>query len=355
MAFNWNFNWGDQDAEEDIFKETRMSFGDHIEVLRLHLFRAIAGFLICMVASFAIGQPLLEYIQKPVKDALVEAYNRRLDKVKKEAAKGDEGDEAINGIREIPVRISKDSLRKMGLDPKLPEDQPWLEIPLGVRPSDIGLTAIPVVQRLQPPPSMVALSITEGIMMYLKVCVYAGLVVSSPWVFYQLWSFVAAGLYPQEKKLVHVYLPISVALFLTGVVACEFVVLPKAVHYLLEFNEWLGLEPDLRLSEWLSFAIMMPVMFGVAFQTPMVMLFLRQLGIVTTQTFITKWRIAFFIAAIAAILITPSPDPFTYLSTMVPLWGLYGLGIVFCWIFPQPEFSRELEGDESEQETTVEV
>ena len=97
--------------------------------------------------------------------------------------------------------------------------------------------------------------------------------------------FVAAGLYPPEKRLVHVYLPVSLGLFLAGVLICEFFVIPKAIEALLWFNEWLGFKPDLRLNEWLSFAIFMPLIFGLSFQTPLVMVFLNKLGIVGVETF----------------------------------------------------------------------
>src|SRR5262249_52515737 len=108
-------------------------------------------------------------------------------------------------------------------------------------------------------PTLATLRVEEAFMVYFKVCIVTGFVLASPWIFYQLWSFVAAGLYPHEKRYVNVFLPFSLGLFLVGVGVCEFLVIPKAVEALLWFNEWLGLEPDLRLNEWLGFAIWMPV------------------------------------------------------------------------------------------------
>src|SRR5438876_786854 len=87
----------------------------------------------------------------------------------------------------------------------------------------------------------------------------AGFVLGSPWIFYQIWSFVAAGLYPHEKKYVNMFLPVSIGLFLFGVAVCEFFVMDKTIEALLWFNEFLGMAPDLRLSEWLGFAIFMPL------------------------------------------------------------------------------------------------
>ena len=96
-------------------------------------------------------------------------------------------------------------------------------------------------------------------------------------------------MYPHEKRYVNLYLPMSLVLFLAGVAVCEFIVIPKALAYLLGFNEWMGLENELRLNEWLTFALLMPIMCGLAFQTPLVMLFLERLGIVNVD-FYRKYR-----------------------------------------------------------------
>src|SRR5262249_40955687 len=152
----------------------------------------------------------------------------------------------------------------------------------------------------------------------------------SPYVFWQLWSFVAAGLYPHEKHYVHKYLPLSLSLFLGGVFLCQFAVIPKSIEALLWFNDWIGLTPDLRLNEWLGFAILLPLVFGVSFQTPLVMLFLKRIGIMTVATYLAAWRMAVFILAFFAALITPTPDAFTMLLMWVPLCGLYFLGIYLC-------------------------
>src|SRR5436309_1844268 len=76
--------------------------------------------------------------------------------------------------------------------------------------------------KLAQPPRLSSLSVTEVFMVYLKVSMYTGFVIASPWIFYQLWMFVAAGLYPHEKRYIHLYLPVSLGLFLAGVCLCQF-------------------------------------------------------------------------------------------------------------------------------------
>ena len=143
----------------------------------------------------------------------------------------------------------------------------------------------------------------EGFLVYLKVSLYCGVILASPWIFYQLWSFVAVGLYPHEKRLVNVYLPFSIGLFLAGVALCEFVVIPAALKYLLSFNASMQAEPNLRLSEWLSFAILTPLVFGAAFQLPLVMVVMNRLGILDAAAYRKHRRYAMFLMA------DPGRDP----------------------------------------------
>jgi sec-independent protein translocase protein TatC len=121
------------------------------------------------------------------------------------------------------------------------------------------------------------------------------------------------------------------------------VVLPAAVAYLLAFNEWVGIEPDLRLSEWLSFAVFVPLVFGAAFQTPLVMYVLHRVGIVDAELYVKHRRLAIFGLAILACLLAATPDPVGMLSLAIPLWILYELGIWLCRWFPRPksEFEEE--------------
>jgi sec-independent protein translocase protein TatC len=134
---------------------------------------------------------------------------------------------------------------------------------------------------------------------------------------------------------------LSVGLFLAGAAVCQFLVLPLAVRYLLSWNESLGLEPDLRLNEWLTFAILVPLMFGITFQTPLVMLVLYKLGIVEVDMYTKHWRIAVFGMAVLSMLLLPTPDPFSMMAMTVPLWILYLFGIVLCKMSPRPKFEDD--------------
>jgi sec-independent protein translocase protein TatC len=180
---------------------------------------------------------------------------------------------------------------------------------------------------------VVSLNVQEPFMIYLKVSMISGLVLASPWVFYQLWMFVAAGLFPHERKYVYLYGTISGVLFLVGVVFCFYLVFPFVLRFLLGFNRMIGVHPQIRLSEWISFAVTLPLLFGVSFQLPLVMLFLERLGILEEETYREKRRMSILIISIISMVLTPA-DPVSMLMMMFPLLFLYELGIVLCRMSP---------------------
>jgi len=102
------------------------------------------------------------------------------------------------------------------------------------------------------------------------------------------------------------------------------------------------------LSDWFSLAIILPLVFGVSFQTPLVMVFLYRLGIFTQEDYWSKWRHACMLLAVFSAMITPTPDAVTMLYLFVPMFTLYLLGILICRLFP-------VESDEEEWEEAEEV
>jgi sec-independent protein translocase protein TatC len=112
------------------------------------------------------------------------------------------------------------------------------------------------------------------------------------------------------------------------------------------------MEPDLRLNEWLGFAIFMPIIFGIAFQTPLVMLFLERMGIMRVATYRASRRIAWFLMAVFAAVLTPSADALSVLLMWVPMCLLYELGIWLCVWTPQRP-GLEIEVPESEEMVEV--
>jgi len=181
-----------------------------------------------------------------------------------------------------------------------------------------------------------SLGVTEPFFVWLKAGLLGGLTIAAPFVFYELWSFVAAGLYPHEKKYIHLFLPVSLLLFGAGVLMAFFFVFSPVLEFLFTFNSSLNISPEIRIGEWLSFAMFLPLGFGVAFQLPLVMLFVNRIGLVSVQAYLAKWRIAILVIFVLSMFLTPA-DPISMLLLAVPLTGLYFLGIGLCVLLPRSE------------------
>lgn len=177
-----------------------------------------------------------------------------------------------------------------------------------------------------------SLGATDPFMIFLKAGLVTGLLFASPWVFYQLWSFVAAGLYPSEQKYIYFFLPASLLLFFSGVLLAFFFVFDPVLDFLFSFNAKMGIAPQPRINDWLSFVMFLPLGFGIAFQLPLVMMFINRIELVSVEAFVTKWRIAVVAIFGLSMVLTPA-DPVSMVMLAVPLSGLYFLGILLCkWL-----------------------
>ena len=334
----------------DLFDDTTMSFGEHLEVLRVHLFKAIIGLVIAVIFTLMVGDKVVAVVRSPIDKAL-ERYGIE--------AKEDIG--KLSGWRWVKHYLGLDALDDVvPAAPEVEQDPSVVAIEVNARElaaalNEVDPKAVPepdsiaedkvlslnikspvfvqleqIRQRQNKP---IALTVQEPFVAYLKVSLVSGLVIASPWIFYQIWLFVAAGLYPHERKYVHIYLPVSIGLFAIGAVFCFLLVFPFVLNFLLGFNQMLGVQPMIRLSEWISFAIMLPVMFGLSFQLPLVMLFLERISVFRATDYREKRRMAIFVMAVVAMILTPS-DPMSMMLMLVPLILLYELGILMCGTTP---------------------
>ncbi len=323
-------------SDNDLFLEEQsmvsMSFGEHIEELRLRMILALIGLfvgvLIVFIPPLDIGWRVMKNMEAPAKQALETFYKDEYDKKTKAAEEAKTESPELNAT--IPAEAFADELRKIAPELKLPETESLQGKTISFPVKFLSAGMIRVVQNSTVPidQSLVSLAPLETMTIFFMVCVVSGLVIASPWVFYQAWAFVAAGLYRHERSYVTKYLPFSIGLFLAGVFLCFFLVLPLTMTFLLQFNVWLGVAPTLRLSEWMGFATILPLIFGLAFQTPLVMLFLERIGVLTVDDFRAKRKIAILVMAIAAAILTPGQDPTSMLLLACPMIVLYEVGIM---------------------------
>lgn len=335
----------------DVFAASRMPVGDHLEELRRRLWRGLAGFCLCVLLVFGldfvghatglpvgVGRPVFDLLAAPVNKELGRYHDRRAAELRRRLLEGDPAVLRVNADRAVPVRVELHAVtgavaRALGRDVPAAasgNEAEYVTLPARIPPVVWVLVLDEAHRLLHRPPSLKVMGAAEGMFVYLKVALLCGALLGSPWLFGQLWAFVAAGLYTGEKQLVHVYMPASLVLFFGGVAVCLFWVMPKTVEALLGFDEWLGVEPDLRLNEWLNFALLMPLAFGVAFQTPLVMWCLDRLGVVDAAAFRRQRRAAWFWLAAGAAVLTPGIDLYSMLFLWLPLVALYEVGLWLC-------------------------
>jgi sec-independent protein translocase protein TatC len=178
------------------------------------------------------------------------------------------------------------------------------------------------------------LNAQEAFLIWMKAGLVTGLMIASPWVFYQIWLFVAAGLYPHEKNYVYLYMPISILLFFGGASLAYVFVFDPVLNFLFTFNRGMNADFDPRIGEWLSFVLIMPIGFGLSFQLPLVMLFVNRIGLISINYYLQQWRIAILTICVIAMVLTPA-DPISMMLMAVPLCFLYLVGILMCKFMPR--------------------
>ncbi len=315
---------------DDVFSQSRMPLEEHLQELAVRMRRTLAGVCVVMLLGVTLdfvgmslkvpwlgfGFPALRFISAPAEQEVNAFYLRRYDEIvgKMREAKA----EGTESPRELLVfQVRGDGGQRVDLVTE-------------VDPVDLARIAKLGELRAGFRRPLTTLSVTEAMVTYFKVAFVLAFVVASPWVFYQMWAFVAAGMYPHERQQVYAFLPASVGLFLSGVAVCQFLVMPAAVRGMLEFNDWTGYDPDLRLREWIGFAVIMPVIFGLSFQTPLVMVFFTRVGVMTARGYLQYWRHAVLGMALFAAVITPTQDMITWAYLFGPMLGLYLVGVGLC-------------------------
>lgn len=170
---------------------------------------------------------------------------------------------------------------------------------------------------------------TEMFVTYFKVALVGGAVLSMPMIVYQLMRFVVPGLKPNEKKYLYFVIPSASTLFLLGVTFGLLVLLPFALRYLLNFGGDIA-SPFISIGEYISFVVTLLIWMGLAFEMPLIIVFLTKLRVVNHKQLRSYWKYALVGCFVIAAIITPTPDPINQTLVAVPLYLLYETGVLFA-------------------------
>lgn len=183
---------------------------------------------------------------------------------------------------------------------------------------------------------------TGVIALIIHLGLYLGLVLASPIVFYQLWLFVAPGLYKHEKRAVVTFVASSVGLFLAGMAFAYFILLPYVLRFLISFQG--PFRPLISINEYFDLTLLVLIGLGLIFELPVLVFFLSLIGVVTPKFLWKNMRYAILVITIIAAVITPSPDATTMLIFMAPMVLLYVVGIGVSYLVVRSKRKAETAG-----------
>ncbi|HEY2604890.1 twin-arginine translocase subunit TatC [Paraburkholderia sp. RL18-103-BIB-C] len=199
-------------------------------------------------------------------------------------------------------------------------------------PDIFRLLARPLMQNLPKDGKMIVTDVTGSFFVPMKVTMLVAFVIALPVVLYQIWAFVAPGLYQHEKKLVVPLVASSYTLFLCGMAFAYFVVFPTIFRVMAHYNAPLGAEMTTDIDNYLSFVLTMFLAFGVTFEVPIVVVLLVRMNVVTIKK-LKEIRPYVIVGAFVISAVVTPPDVFSQLILAVPLIVLYEAGIIAARLF----------------------
>ncbi len=181
-------------------------------------------------------------------------------------------------------------------------------------------------------PVLAVLAVTTSLTMYMKISLIGAAVIASPWIFYQMWMFISAGLLPKEKRYVVFAVPVSAGLFICGAMFFLFVTAIPILKFFIAFNDWMGMKMVITFESYVGMIATMILVFGLVFQTPLLVLLLAKMGVVSLEMLKQYRKHVIVCIVILGAMLTP-PDPISQISMALPMWLLYELGVVLVRLF----------------------
>lgn len=340
---------------DDLFEKSSMTFGEHLEELRIALVKSSIWLALGMVVGLLLATRVVSYMQGPLEKSLENFYKKQsIQEMSKSSGSEVSADlqawMKANKVVSQYVWIDPRRLVMKDSEPSSPEVQD-IPKPTAEYLANADSDGLPDPSKMMKVRMFVgvkasteALGLQEPFMIWLKAAFVVAAVVGSPGIFYHLWQFVAAGLYPHERKYVYFFLPTSLILFWSGAFLAFFVIFQLVIDFLLDFNASMGIGASPRLTDYMSFALFLPLGFGIAFQLPLVMLVLERLGIFSVETYLSQWRVAVLAIAFISMILTPA-DMASMIGMGVPLVGLYFIGIAMCKYLPRAAMQTSTVGE----------
>jgi sec-independent protein translocase protein TatC len=336
-------------------------FLEHLEDLRIMITRVVITLVISMVICFTFQKQLMEVLRRPVEEVWITQLENKLPQTKEQAPRpvsvevweeAKAAERAAAGLDAAQREVFYQSLpdqelvfhaKSAGLlraSLALPEDkrEAFLDS-LDVSP-DLKRQVLALVETAPSPEVdnrgnlklMSALRPTETFMLSMKLSFFAGIILAFPLLLMFILQFVLPGLHANEKRVMWPAMAVGFGLFLGGVLFAYYGVLPRALTFFYEWSGNLGVSNDWRIGEYISFATQFTLLFGVAFELPVVVMVFVKLGLLTYETMSRTRSYAIVAIFVAAAILTPTPDVFTLSLMALPMIILYEICIWLAWL-----------------------
>ena len=315
--------------------DTTMSLGDHLEELRARLILAILGLLVGTVFCLFFGKQIISFIEGPY-DRIMKGY----------------AEEKVEEFQTPWVYLSdvffSNMLRAIESDPNAPEIDPNVVTyahniyadTVALLVKDPNYVAAVAEVHSSASGKLTVLAPADAFTGFMKISLIAGLIMSSPWVFYHLWMFVAAGLYTNERRYVRIAVPFSTALFVIGALFFLLVVAPLSLKFFLGFGHYIGVSSNWTFEKYVSFVTMLMLVFGLGFQTPIAIFVLNRTGLVSIAA-LKNSRKYVIVGMFALAAVATPPDVISQITLAIPLYALFELGILLSWLAEKKKMEQQ--------------
>jgi len=333
--------------EHEEHEGLQMSFLDHLDELRRRLIQSVLAIAIAFSLCFTFSGYIFDFLAVPVIRQLQKSKRDRQAKYGqpdiKELKDGETAqytfvqDTSVNGVK-VPngatVRVKKITKDNQ---PQLALELPWA----------IGKTIVPAETPVSSilkegeknlyfddeSNKLVLRGVTSSFMIYMQVALYAGIAFAIPFLLYQIWAFIAPGLYKHERRYVMPLIAMGTVFFILGATFAYRVAFPTACDYLLGLAVEGGFLPLYDAEEYLNLIIMIMLGLGIVFQIPTLSYLLARIGLLTPGMMWKSWRYAVVIIAIISAVLTPTADWVNMTIFAAPMLVLYFLSIGIVWFF----------------------
>lgn len=362
--------------------EGEKPFLAHLDDLRVTLFRMLAVLLTATIVCYFFRNDLMDLIREPVEKVWVNTQEKSLSKLepKPSLATWEKAVQASNDS--IGLSEAQRANFQKFVEPEDPnftfhvESAYHFRIALTVEDEKTRLRYVQAIPEISPQlrkqlvalvqgnPNarldargrmvlMQSLNPTEGFMLSFKLAFFAGLVVSFPFLLYFLMQFILPGLHAAEQRALLPALGVGFMLFLSGALFAYFIILPNVLDFFYQYSSEMGIENDWRIGYYISFATQFVLIFGLAFELPVVVMTFVKLGLLSYEMMRTTRSYAILAIVVIAAIVTPTPDALTLSLLAVPMYLLYEICIWLAYFLGKKQRAQELKEEEERLDRLV--